>query len=48
MVEYAWLVPFLPLLGGLIAAAFGRQLKQQAHWPVVIGIGAAAWSRSGY
>ena len=29
----------LPLLGALTAAAGGRWLRQQAHWPVVVGIG---------
>jgi NADH-quinone oxidoreductase subunit L len=39
LVKNAWLVPFLPLLGALVAAAGGRWLRQQAHWPVLIGIG---------
>jgi NADH-quinone oxidoreductase subunit L len=29
----------LPLLGGLVAAAGGRWLRQHAHWPVILGIG---------
>ncbi len=41
LVKSAWLIPFLPLLGALTAAAGGRWLRQQAHWPVVIGIGLA-------
>ncbi len=41
LVRNAWLVPFLPLLGGLLAAVFGRWLKQRAHVPVVLGIGLA-------
>jgi NADH-quinone oxidoreductase subunit L len=39
LIRYAWLVPFFPLLGALLAAAGGRWLRQQAHWPVVLGIG---------
>jgi NADH-quinone oxidoreductase subunit L len=38
LVNSAWLVPFLPLVGGLTAAAGGRWLKDRAHWPVIIGI----------
>ena len=38
-VNNAWLVPFLPLAGGLTAAAGGRWLRGQAHWPVIVGIG---------
>ena len=41
LVRNAWLVPFLPLLGGLIAAVGGKWLKQQSHLPVVLGIGLA-------
>ncbi len=41
LVRNAWLVPFLPLLGGLIAAVGGKWLKQQSHLPVVVGIGLA-------
>ena len=41
LVRNAWLVPFLPLLGGLIAAVGGKWLKQQSHAPVVAGIGLA-------
>jgi NADH-quinone oxidoreductase subunit L len=37
--DNAWLIPFLPLAGGLTAAVGGRWLRQHAHWPVVIGIG---------
>src|SRR3954464_10351879 len=39
LIRNAWLVPFFPLLGGLTAAVGGRWLRQQAHWPVIIGIG---------
>jgi proton-translocating NADH-quinone oxidoreductase chain L len=38
LVNNAWLVPFLPLLGALIAAALGRELREKAHLPVVVGI----------
>jgi len=41
LVRNAWLVPFLPLLGGLIAAVGGKWFKQQSHLPVVLGIGLA-------
>ena len=41
LVRNAWLVPFLPLLGGLIAAAGGKWLKERSHLPVVLGIGLA-------
>jgi NADH-quinone oxidoreductase subunit L len=41
LVRNAWLVPFLPLLGGLIAAVGGKWLKQHSHLPVVAGIGLA-------
>ena len=34
-VRNAWLVPLLPLLGGLAAAIGARQLKQMAHLPVI-------------
>jgi NADH-quinone oxidoreductase subunit L len=40
-ITYAWLVPFLPLLGAAIAAVGARQLRQQAHVPVVAGIALA-------
>lgn len=38
LVNNAWLLPFSPLLGALIAAVGGRQLRERAHYPVVIGI----------
>ena len=37
-IRNAWLVPFFPLLGGTVAAAGARWLRQQAHVPVVAGI----------
>jgi NADH-quinone oxidoreductase subunit L len=40
-VRNAWLVPFLPLLGGLVAAIGGKWLKERSHLPVVGGIGLA-------
>jgi proton-translocating NADH-quinone oxidoreductase chain L len=40
-VHNAWLVPLLPLAGGLTAAVGGRWLKGNSHIPVVIGIGLA-------
>ena len=41
LVRNAWLVPFFPLLGGLIAAVGGKWLKGQSHLPVVAGIALA-------
>jgi NADH-quinone oxidoreductase subunit L len=41
VIQYAWLVPTLPLLGAIVAAAGVRWLKGNAHVPVVAGIGAA-------
>ncbi|GAC1471367.1 MAG: NAD(P)H-quinone oxidoreductase subunit 5 [Isosphaeraceae bacterium] len=38
LIRNAWLVPFFPLLGGLIAATAGRQLRERAHLPVIAGI----------
>ena len=37
-----WLVPGLPLLGSAVAGFFGpKYLKQQSHWPVVLGAAGA-------
>jgi NADH-quinone oxidoreductase subunit L len=37
-----WLIPALPLLGSVIITVLGRNvLKEQSHWPCVIGAGAA-------
>jgi NADH-quinone oxidoreductase subunit L len=41
LVRNAWLVPFLPLLGALVAAIAGKWLKGWSHLPVVAGIGLA-------
>ncbi len=41
LVRNAWLVPFFPLLGALVAAIGGRWLKQRSHLPVVLGIALA-------
>jgi NADH-quinone oxidoreductase subunit L len=41
VIDYAWLVPILPLLGAAMAALGGRWLRQQAHIPVVLGIASA-------
>ena len=40
-VRNAWIVPALPLVGGLIAAAGGRWLGPRSHLPVIAGIGLA-------
>jgi NADH-quinone oxidoreductase subunit L len=39
VINSAWLVPFFPLLGAIIAAVGGRWLKERSHWPVIVGIG---------
>ncbi|CAN5622295.1 hypothetical protein BH23PLA1_BH23PLA1_01700 [soil metagenome] len=39
LIANLWLIPFLPLLGGLLALIGGRWLKGWAHAPVVAGIG---------
>ncbi len=39
LINNAWLVCVFPLIGALVTALAGRQLKQHAHWPVVVGIG---------
>ena len=41
MTKLAWLVPFLPLLGGLVAAVGRRRLRGNAHVPVIVGIALA-------
>ena len=41
LISNAWLVPFLPLLGAIVAAAGGRWLEERASYPVVAGIGLA-------
>jgi proton-translocating NADH-quinone oxidoreductase chain L len=40
-VRYAWLIPFFPLLGALLAVLGARRWKNQAHIPVVTGIALA-------
>ena len=40
-VRNAWLVPALPLLGGLVAAVGGKWLGQRSNLPVIAGIGLA-------
>jgi len=40
-VRNAWIVPALPLLGGLIAAVGGKWLGVRSHLPVIAGIGLA-------
>jgi proton-translocating NADH-quinone oxidoreductase chain L len=41
LIRFAWLVPFLPLFGALLAATLANRLKQAAHLPVIAGIGLA-------
>jgi NADH-quinone oxidoreductase subunit L len=40
VIKLAWLVPFCPLLGAIVAAVGGRRMKTTAHVPVIAGIGA--------
>lgn len=41
--QYPYLIPLLPLIGAIIAGFFGaRFLKGQSHWPIWLGVGAAA------
>jgi NADH-quinone oxidoreductase subunit L len=37
-VQNVWMIPSLPLLGAIIAAAGARQLRFRAHGPVIAGI----------
>ncbi|WP_245605588.1 NADH-quinone oxidoreductase subunit L [Thermicanus aegyptius] len=39
--EFTWLIPVFPLLSFLLLAAFGRQMKEKAHY---VGIGASLLS----
>jgi len=42
-VQYAWLIPLLPLIGFCLSGLFGaRWLKGQSHWPIWLGVGASA------
>src|SRR5438128_2004017 len=43
---YLWLIPALPLLGGVLTAALGpRWLRQHSHWPCILGaLGACFFS----
>ena len=39
---YLWLIPGLPLLAAAVTALFGpRFLKNQSHWPCILGIAGA-------
>ena len=43
VVNHSYLIPLLPMLGAIIAGFFGdRFLKGKAHWPIWLGVGAAA------
>jgi NADH-quinone oxidoreductase subunit L len=39
--RYAWLIPFFPLLGALVAALGTKRMRELAHVPVVAGIALA-------
>ena len=42
-VQYAWLIPLLPLIGACAAGLFrARQLKENSHWPIWIAVGDSA------
>jgi NADH-quinone oxidoreductase subunit L len=42
-VQYAWLIPLLPLLGAAVSGFLGaRWLKRRSHWPIWITVGASA------
>ncbi|HEX8322980.1 MAG TPA: hypothetical protein VF595_03615, partial [Tepidisphaeraceae bacterium] len=43
VIDHSYLIPLLPLLGALVAGLFGAKfLKGQSHWPIWLGVGAAA------
>src|SRR5580700_5764094 len=43
VIEHSYLIPLLPLLGAAISGFFGAKwLKGQSHWPIWLGVGAAA------
>lgn len=39
--ELLWLIPGLPLAAAVIVTLFGRVLKGQSHWPVILAVGGA-------
>jgi NADH-quinone oxidoreductase subunit L len=40
VIDHAWLIPLLPILGAIVAGFFGDLLlKGRAHWPIWIGVG---------
>jgi len=42
-IQYAWLIPLLPLIGAVISGFFGAKwLKGKSHWPIWLGVGASA------
>ena len=38
-IRSVWLIPFFPLVCGILTAVFGRRLGRAAHVPVIVGIG---------
>jgi len=41
--QHPYLIPVLPLIGAIVAGFFGAKfLKGQSHWPIWLGVGAAA------
>jgi NADH-quinone oxidoreductase subunit L len=42
-VKHSYLIPLLPLIGAIIAGAFGAKfLRGQSHWPIWIGVAISA------
>jgi NADH-quinone oxidoreductase subunit L len=42
-VKHSYLIPLLPLIGAIIAGAFGAKiLRDQSHWPIWIGVAISA------
>ena len=43
VIDHSYLIPLLPLLGAILAGLFGAKvLKGASHWPIWLGVGAAA------
>jgi NADH:ubiquinone oxidoreductase subunit 5 (subunit L)/multisubunit Na+/H+ antiporter MnhA subunit len=42
-IQYAWLIPLLPLIGAAICGFFGAKwLKGKSHWPIWLAVGHSA------
>src|SRR5580704_7919448 len=43
VIDHSYLIPLLPLFGAMISGFLGAKwLKGQSHWPIWLGVGAAA------